>query len=1369
MNADAPNSPPTADTLASAAPPATVPAPPAADAPPTPKVLVWPDWFRPFDIALAVFAVLLAFLMASFTARNADLWRHLAAGRLVTQFQYPFGGDPFTFTAEGRPWVNAHWLGEVVLYLLHSIDGSGAVAVGFKAIAFAAAIGLLLRLRKPGAPLWPWAAVAAAGVVAAGGFTHLRPQVFGLPVLAGILLVLYTADWAKGNKWRVPLMLGGLTALWANVDSFAFLSPLLVGLILLGDWLHPKVIGTRGDLPSAEEPFRMAPPRDALGRALLLCAVGVLCNPTFVGGLFRDPVEAVAQLVPHELDWQAAAELEKDEDLGRFTHSALNGAHSANPVLGKNPSGVFAIVLWVAGAVAAGVGYRHGRLSHVLVWLVFALLGAVIHARFVPYGVLVGVPFLAAHLNGMGRWAPRLDGPTDGKRDAVFMGCIVGRVASLLGVVALVVCSLPGWLHPWNGTAAGRRYVGWAVAPDEGMKRSAEVFARWHDDPARKEVLTATRGLNTHPDLGDYLAYHAPMQKSFVTSRYRLHRAELADLVGVRKNTFAPWEAYFAEVAKGQQAARDEYVAAAEQAQKEIRDPTDTAAIEAASRRLEALLKQLQERVEKIPAPVQQGWLVPVADKYGVGYVCVAQAEQSPPQDALTNVRIGFGVNLDEVYRYSSPWQFDGRLLVVGRTRSLTKDEQERYNARQTLPPGEAAEVERMEAAARNRAVNRVMAWDVAREVFAPQPPPPPPPPAIARGIPPQRGWEYDLLFLHPPPRPVGIDDAATTADYASLLESRRMMNNSLNENRWRQRQAERLRVWTTGLTAGAGGAAYPLTLPLAGPQRSFGPLPSSSPTVEPPSEQEFALPFLVARSARQGLIADPNSAAGYLRLAVAFEKPLMPATDAPPDVFGGSPLAPTEADLQAMTALRRALARLPAADKTDAESAPTAVAARLKLISLYLRQGPSQPTIVGLRGTPQKPEPVPQAGPRLGYLDSAVTVLGELVQVVDTLPSDKLDGVARDIVPLWQATLALCQQEFWIGFLEGASRGRVTQASWERLFAGKIEDMLVESDLLKKDDLGDWPAKLAEAARAGNQSESEVRGRLRRVHDVLSVVQNRRKGRLPPVELPTQRFPEAVRSGLPELALRMVEGEQADKQTPVGATPADALRMMLWLGRAEDVQAYFPDELKKVNDTRLSAEAVALERVKFRTIEFELAKLNGDYATADVLFTELLTTPVGDPPQGPSMTAAVFPDLWRAGQHRPLSEAELTLLGQLLDARLPDVSVQLVATGGWAVPSATQVREQLRLRLLFQAYAHYQRGVFALLGGNVARAREQFALAADPQGISKHLPAPPPDAPPEVQKLFPVQRLTNTQLLLPAFGVYLPKYRELLDKYEAK
>lgn len=1339
MNADAPLPQPTPATDPAAAD-APLPAAPEQPSPAAVQPVVWPNWFRPFDIALGIFAVVLAFLLGSFVARNADLWRHLAAGRMVTQFQYPWGGDPFTFTAADRPWVNANWLGEVLLYLLHSVDGSGAIAVGVKAVAVAAAIGLLFLLRKPGAPIWPWAVAATAGAVALAGFTHLRPQVFALPIMAGILAVLYTADWAKGNKWRVPLILGGLTAVWANVDSFAFLSPLLVGLLWAGEWLHPLVFPVKGDLPSTEDPFRPAPPRAALGRALLLCVVGVLLNPTFVAAVVKNPTEAVAQLVPFELDWQAADHLRQDGDLHRYTYSALSLEYLNNPVLGQNPSGMFAIGLWVAGALAAGVGFRHGRLSHLLAWVVFTLIGAVVHARFVPYGVLVGVPFLAAHLNGLGRYVPPLLDRYPQAGRGVLLGSMAGRIVCLVAVVVLIVSAMPGWLHPWNGSAAGRRYVGWGIVPDDGMKRAGEVFAGWHADPARAEVLKGTHGLNTHPDLGDYLAYFAPAEKSFVTSRYRLHRAELKDLVDVRKQVFVRWS-------------------------------SDPAA----------------------KPPTEVDWLVPAADKYGIGYVSIAQTEARPELHALWNVRTGFGVRIEELFQYGAPWHLDGRLMVIGRTRSLTEGEQRRYGQRATLPKEEADEIERMVTAARGLDRSRVMTWDVAREVFGPRTPPKEKPEPMKPGVRPLRGWEYDLLLLYPPPAPVGLDDAESLADYSDQLLTRRVIRDQLNQRSWQRRSDVATLNWFNGLAVATGGAGVSISLPLASPQgASYGPRPAGppQPTPDPPAEQEFTLPYLIARSARNALAVDPNAPFGHFALALAFSKPFMPVTEPPADLFGFAPIppydqtqrtmqllfsdlrtrhglfpafGPSENQVQVLTALNRAVARLPEAIRQADEYTPLNVRARLLLVDAYLQVGNPQ-YFVTVRRVGNQLQPASNGSLPVGYIDSARTALLELKQLLkNAKPEDTLPA-AIALAPLWDRVLNLCLADFWVTFPQFAQSGQVPNDWWEKINRNDILPLLVDRNYLSKDDVSGWQQAFMKDADAGKVDAKALEVRVERLYEVLNNLVGMRLARLPrAVDRPNDHYYGAIASGLPETALKLVEKDDG-KEVPIDATGADALRLMLWVGRAESAQGYYDLELDKMERKDMPADRRAVERAKYRQVKYELAKLNGDYAQADVLYTELLNTQLGPPPPV-SMTALMFSDLWRPVVYPPLSDAELKQYAAAEEL----LRAGNVLGGGPVAVSADITLTAFRIRLLYRATTHYQRGVYALLGGDAARAREQFEMAADPQGIGKLLPPLPADATKEVRELLPVERIGLAPSVAPTFGQVLPKYLELLKKYEKK
>src|SRR5262245_7822854 len=77
---------------------APIPLPPLPQPPPDPERFL--GRLRFLDRLLVVLVLAFAFLVASYPAGNPDLFRHLAAGRLVAQGAYPFGADPFTFGSE---------------------------------------------------------------------------------------------------------------------------------------------------------------------------------------------------------------------------------------------------------------------------------------------------------------------------------------------------------------------------------------------------------------------------------------------------------------------------------------------------------------------------------------------------------------------------------------------------------------------------------------------------------------------------------------------------------------------------------------------------------------------------------------------------------------------------------------------------------------------------------------------------------------------------------------------------------------------------------------------------------------------------------------------------------------------------------------------------------------------------------------------------------------------------------------------------------------------------------------------------------------------------------------------------------------------
>src|SRR5262245_25927319 len=67
--------------------------------------------------------LVLAFLVVSFSARNSDLWFHLAAGRQLLEGKTAPGADPFAYTTSNHYWANHAWLFDIGIYWLYGLVG----------------------------------------------------------------------------------------------------------------------------------------------------------------------------------------------------------------------------------------------------------------------------------------------------------------------------------------------------------------------------------------------------------------------------------------------------------------------------------------------------------------------------------------------------------------------------------------------------------------------------------------------------------------------------------------------------------------------------------------------------------------------------------------------------------------------------------------------------------------------------------------------------------------------------------------------------------------------------------------------------------------------------------------------------------------------------------------------------------------------------------------------------------------------------------------------------------------------------------------------------------------------------------------------
>ncbi len=187
-------------------------------------------------------AVLFYAAAVAFRPLNAnDLFWHLATGREILATRSIPSTDPFSFAADGGPWVDHEWLWQIAAQGLYAAVAAGRgpapdplagcalilFGAALVAAAFLAAVWVLARDGLPAG------AIAAMGLLAAELARErmmVRPETASLLFLALVLLLLESAR----PGLRRALALAGIVALWANVHPAALLAPLLVLLHGLG-------------------------------------------------------------------------------------------------------------------------------------------------------------------------------------------------------------------------------------------------------------------------------------------------------------------------------------------------------------------------------------------------------------------------------------------------------------------------------------------------------------------------------------------------------------------------------------------------------------------------------------------------------------------------------------------------------------------------------------------------------------------------------------------------------------------------------------------------------------------------------------------------------------------------------------------------------------------------------------------------------------------------------------------------------------------------------------------------------------------------------------------------------------------------------
>lgn len=205
-----------------------------------------------FHKALFLFIVLLIGAASIFKIADLDFWWHLKTGQILLQQREFQHTEIYSFTANGREYVDHEWLFQVVAYLAYS--AGGAAGFIFLKTALIAAIYVLAArhlLEKGASP------VLTAGIVLVSVCGSLqrfieRPEVFSTLYLIVIFLLLDA--YLRKASTRLLVFVPVMTLVWSNTHAAVILGLLLQAVFLCGvtlelissSWGYPRYYSGAG-------------------------------------------------------------------------------------------------------------------------------------------------------------------------------------------------------------------------------------------------------------------------------------------------------------------------------------------------------------------------------------------------------------------------------------------------------------------------------------------------------------------------------------------------------------------------------------------------------------------------------------------------------------------------------------------------------------------------------------------------------------------------------------------------------------------------------------------------------------------------------------------------------------------------------------------------------------------------------------------------------------------------------------------------------------------------------------------------------------------------------------------------------------------
>ncbi|HRN96259.1 MAG TPA: hypothetical protein PLD54_02335 [Candidatus Levybacteria bacterium] len=296
-------------------------------------------------------AYLLVLLLRAEQAFTQDLGRHLILGEMILDCLCVPKTNTFSYTAPNFPFINHHWLPEVIFYLIVKVSGLYTL-LGFKIMMIVLSLlpVLYVAIKRGGIALSTTVLIPLIFIFSER--FDARPEIFSFVYLS--LFMMFCFQYLKTKQYVYLLPLPLIQLLWVNSHIYFFIGILLY-LFLFFDQVYKKSVKKQ------------------------LVVIGIL----IAGATLLNPHGVVGALYPLRVFGNYGYSIVENQNI-----FFLNGFFF-------NPRILVFEVMAIVGAIALFVHIKKRNIFDVLC-LLFAIVAGGVMIRNFPLFVLIAFPSIVA-------------------------------------------------------------------------------------------------------------------------------------------------------------------------------------------------------------------------------------------------------------------------------------------------------------------------------------------------------------------------------------------------------------------------------------------------------------------------------------------------------------------------------------------------------------------------------------------------------------------------------------------------------------------------------------------------------------------------------------------------------------------------------------------------------------------------------------------------------------------------------------------------------------------------------------------------------------------------------------------------------------